>query len=137
MEFVQKNIWLVLIAITSGLMFIWPSVARRISQVKEATVAEAVQLINRQDAQVIDVRETGEFKTGHVPDARHIPAGEMAARTKELEKFRDKPILLVCASGNRSASAAATLKKAGFTQVRSLGGGMSAWQQAGMPVKKG
>lgn len=137
MEFVQKNIWLVLIAIVSGLMFIWPTIAKRISQAKEAGVADAVQMINRQDAQVVDVRETGEFNSGHIADARHIPVGQLGERAKELEKFKDKPILLVCASGNRSMTAAATLRKAGFTQIWSLAGGMNAWQQAGMPVKKG
>jgi len=111
-------------------------VAKRFSQTKEASVAEAVQLINRQDAQVVDVRESGEFNGGHIVDARHIPVGQIGERTKELEKFKDKPIVLVCASGNRSASAAGALKKAGFTQVWSLAGGMNAWQQAGMPVKK-
>jgi rhodanese-related sulfurtransferase len=136
-EFVQKNIWLVLIAIVSGLMFLWPTVARRISRTQEATVPEAVQLINRQDAQVVDVRESGEFGSGHIPNARHIPAAQIAERAKELEKFKDKPIVLVCASGNRSTSAAGALKKAGFAQVYSLGGGMGAWQQAGMPVQKG
>jgi len=136
-EFVQTNIWLVLIAIVSGLMFLWPTVARRISRTQEATVAEAVQLINRQDAQVVDVRESGEFSSGHIPSARHIPAGQIAERSKELEKFKDKPIVLVCASGNRSTGAAGALKKAGFAQVYSLGGGMGAWQQAGMPVQKG
>jgi len=136
-EFVQKNIWLVLIAIVSGLMFIWPTIARRISQTREASVAEAVQMINRQDAQVVDVRDTGEFNAGHIANARHVPAAQVGERARELEKFKDRPIVLVCASGNRSAGAAAALKKAGFTQVWSLGGGMHAWQQAGMPVQKG
>jgi len=137
LEFVQKHIWLVLMAIVSGLMFLWPTVARRISRTQEATVPEAVQLINRQDAQVVDVRESGEFSSGHIPNARHIPAGQITERTKELEKFKDKPIVLVCASGNRSTTAAGALKKAGFAQVYSLGGGMGAWQQAGMPMQKG
>lgn len=136
MEFVQKNIWLVLIAIVSGLMFIWPSIARRISQTSEANVAEAVQLINRQDAQVVDVRGEGEFRNGHIPNARNIPTEQIGERAKELEKFKNKPIVLVCASGNRSSSAAGVLKKAGFAQVYALGGGMNAWQQAGMPVQK-
>ena len=137
MEFVQKNIWLVLIAVVSGLMFIWLTLTKRISKAKEAGVADAVQMINRQDAQVVDVRETSEFNAGHIADARHIPVGQLVERVKELEKFKDKPIVLVCASGNRSTTAAATLHKAGFTQVWSLAGGMNAWQQAGMPIRKG
>jgi rhodanese-related sulfurtransferase len=135
-DFVQENIWLVLIAVVSGLMFVWPSVAKRIHRTREVGVVEAVQLINRQDAAVLDVREPGEFKSGHIPNARNIPVGVLGERTKELEKLKAKPVLLTCASGNRSATAAGSLRKAGFEQVYALAGGMGAWQQAGMPVEK-
>ena len=136
MKFVQDNIWLVLIAVVSGLMFVWPSVAKRINRAREVGVAEAVQLINRQDAAIVDVREPGEFKSGHIPNARNVPLGQIGERTKELEKAKGKPVLLTCASGNRSLTAAGTLRKAGFEQVYSLAGGMGAWQQAGMPTEK-
>lgn len=136
MEFIQKNIWLVLIAVVSGIMLIWPSIAKRLTRTRELNVADAVQLINRQDAAIVDVREPAEFKAGHIPNARNIPAGDIAGRMKELEKLAKRPILLACASGSRSASAGATLQKAGLEQVYTLAGGMSAWQQAGMPVQK-
>ncbi len=136
MKFVQDNLWLVLIAIVSGLMFIWPMVAKLLNRSKEVGVAEAVQLINRQDAAVVDVREPGEFKGGHIPNARNIPLGQLAERARDLDKLKAKPVVLACASGNRSMTAAGTLRKAGFAQVVSLSGGMAAWQQAGMPVEK-
>jgi rhodanese-related sulfurtransferase len=135
-KFVQDNIWLVLIAVVSGLMFIWPSIAKRVSRTKEVGVVDAVQLINRQDAAVVDVREPGEFKSGHIPNARNIPLGQIGERSKELEKLKGKPILLACATGNRSATAAGTLRKSGFEQVVALAGGMNAWTQAGMPTEK-
>ena len=135
-EFIQKNIWLVMIAVVSGVMLIWPLVAKRFSGTKEVSVVDAVQLINRQDAVILDVREPAEFKSGHVPNARNIPAGQVGDRLKELERFKARPILLTCASGNHSGAAASTLQKAGFAQVCSLAGGMGAWQQAGMPVQK-
>ena len=136
MKFVQDNLWLVLIAIVSGLMFIWPMVAKLFNRSKEVGVAEAVQLINRQDAAVVDVREPGEFKGGHIPNARNIPLGQLAERARDLDKLKGKPVVLACASGNRSMTAAGTLRKAGFAQVVSRSGGMAAWQQAGMPVEK-
>jgi rhodanese-related sulfurtransferase len=136
-QFVQNNIWLVLAAVVSGLMFLWPSVAKRFSRTREVGPVEAVQLINRQDAAIVDVREPGEFKGGHIPNARNIPLGQIAERMKDLEKLKGKPVLVICASGNRSASACATLHQAGFEQVYSLAGGMGAWQQAGMPSEKG
>jgi rhodanese-related sulfurtransferase len=134
-EFVQEQIWLVLIAVVSGLMFIGATITKLINR-SEVGVAQAVHLINRQDAAIVDVREPGEFKSGHIPNARNIPVGQLGDRTKELEKSKSKPILLVCASGSRSASAAGQLRKAGFEQAVSLAGGMGAWQQASMPVEK-
>ena len=135
-EFLQDNIWLVLAAVVSGVMFLWPSVAKGLARTREVGVAEAVQLINRQDAAILDVREPGEFKAGHIPNARNVPVGELAARMKELDKLKSRPILVTCASGNRSTPACSALTKAGFEQVYALSGGLSAWQQAGMPVKK-
>ena len=97
---------------------------------------EATQLINREDAVVIDVREAGEYNAGHLLDARHIPLGELAKRTAELDKFKDKPIILNCQSGARSASACSILSKAGFARVHNLEGGIAAWEQAGMPISR-
>ena len=135
-EFVQKNIWLVIAAVVSGALFVWPSVARLFSRAREVGVAQAVQLINRKDAAIIDVREPAEFKAGHIPNARNIPAGQIKERTKELGKFKSKPLLLVCQTGNRSAQVCASLQKDGIGEPVALSGGMAAWQQAGMPVEK-
>ena len=135
-EFIQKNIWLVMIAVASGAMLVWPLISKRFLRGKELGVVQAVQLINRQDAVVVDVREPAEFKAGHIPNARNIPHGQIGDRLKELEKFKSKPILLSCATGQRSASACNVLQKAGFADVYSLSGGMNAWLQASMPVEK-
>lgn len=137
MKFVQENIWLFLIALTSGLLFIWPTIARRLSGVRQLSTLEAVQLINRRDAVLIDVREETEYNTARVAGSRHIPLKSLDGRLGELEKLKSKPILLICQTGNRSAQAAGSLKKAGFGDVASLAGGLHAWQQAGMPVEKG
>jgi rhodanese-related sulfurtransferase len=138
LEFLQKgyNLWLLMAAVVSGALFIWPSIAKVLSKTKEAGVAQAVQLINRQDAIVIDVREPGEFRGGHIPNARNIPLGQLAGKLKDLEKHKAKPVVLSCQTGSRSAQAAATLMQAGFPEVYSLSGGMNAWQQANMPVEK-
>jgi rhodanese-related sulfurtransferase len=138
LEFLQKgyNLWLLMGAVVSGALFVWPSIAKLLSKTKEVGVAQAVQMINRQDAAVIDVREPGEFRGGHIPNARNIPLGQVAGKMKDLEKLKDKPVLLSCQTGARSAQAAATLRQAGFAQVFNLAGGMTAWQQASMPVEK-
>ncbi len=136
MEFVQKNIWLVMIAVASGALFIWPTIAKLFSRGREVGVAEAVQLINRKDAVIVDVREPNEFKNGRIPHARNIPVDRINERVKELEKLKTKPLLLVCQTGSRSAQACGGLLKDGFAQAVALSGGMAAWQQAGMPVEK-
>ena len=97
---------------------------------------EATMLVNREDAIIIDVREQGEYAQGHIPNARHIPAGEIDRRAKEMEKWKDHPVILCCATGARSSSAGSALKKAGFAKVYNLRGGMMEWQKAGQPVSR-
>lgn len=135
MEFINQNIFLVGIAVVSGLALVWQFFGP--GNAAEVNPAQATLLINREDAQVIDVREVDEFAAGHLPEARHIPLGKLAERAGELEKLKDKPIILYCASGMRSLKACGELKKLGFTRPHSLAGGIDAWRQANLPVKKG
>ncbi|HEX8987392.1 MAG TPA: rhodanese-like domain-containing protein [Rhodocyclaceae bacterium] len=130
MEFIQENITWVLLAVVSGGMLLWTT----LKGTAGISVAEATSLINREDGVVVDVRETGEWSSGHIPNARHIALGQLGDHISELSKVKDKPIIVCCASGNRSSSACATLKKAGFERVFNLAGGMGAWRDAGLPV---
>ena len=102
-----------MIAVASGGLFIWPSIAKLFNRAREIGVSEAVLLINR-----------------------NVPAGELTSRMKDLEKLKAKPVLLVCQSGARSAQTCSALQKDGYAQAVALAGGMAAWQQAGMPVEK-
>lgn len=136
MKFVWNNIWLVLAALISAAILIWPLVNRRISGVPEVGALEAVQLLNRKDAVLIDVREPAEFSAGHAPGARNIPLAQLGTRIGELEKFKNRPAVVICQSGSRSHAATALLRKAGFGEVVVLAGGIGAWQQANMPVEK-
>lgn len=131
MDFVQQNIMWVMAAVISGAMLL-ASIVR--SSGKGVSVTEATLLINREDALVVDVRETGEWSTGHIPNARHIALGQLDKHMSELEKFKNRPVIICCASGNRSSSACGTLKRAGFERVFNLSGGLSAWTGAGLPV---
>ena len=85
-------------------------------------------------AVVIDVREPGEYVSGHVPGARLIPMGQLPARMHEID--RDRPVHLVCATGNRSKSMASLLERNGF-EVVNVDGGTSAWMRTGRPVTTG
>lgn len=134
MTFVQNNIVLILAALISGGMLLWPLLSRRDDG--EVGTLAAVQLINHQDALVLDVREDIEYDAGHIANAKHIPVGKMEERLQELEKFKSKPIVVVCRSGMRSSRACSVLRKHGFTDVHNLAGGINAWQQASLPVAK-
>lgn len=136
MQFIHNNFWLFLIAIMSGIMLLWSFVGNRLRGIREADSAAALQLINHKDAVVLDVREADEFKTGRLLNAKHIPLGKLRDRVGELERYRDKPIVVVCRSGNRSATACSLLGKEGFAQVYNLSGGIMAWQKAGLPVER-
>ncbi|MFD2191387.1 rhodanese-like domain-containing protein [Pistricoccus aurantiacus] len=98
--------------------------------------SEATQLINREDAVVIDIRDAKDFKAGHIAGARNIPQSKLDARLGELEKFKDKPAIVVCKQGQSSSVATAKLTKAGFSRALKLKGGMAQWQADSLPVVK-
>ena len=135
MKFVMDNIFLVAVAVVSGAMLIWP-LLRRGAGGPSVNTLEATQMINRQDALVLDVREQAEYAQSHILNARGLPLSQLEARIGDIEKFKDKPLIVYCATNNRSSAAVATLKKRGFTNAVVLSGGFAAWQQAGLPVQK-
>ena len=133
MQFLQDNWMLLALAMFSGAMLAWSFIGGRLSGVEQADTLKATRLYN-DDALVLDVREDKEFAAGHIPKARHIPLGQLAGRIKELDKFKGKPVLITCRSGQRSASACRMLKKAGFETVYNQAGGIIAWERANLPV---
>jgi len=137
--FLQKNpmnmVLLGTVLVTGG-MLIWPLVGKLMRPGREVGPVEAVQLMNRRDAVVLDLRDAADYKAGHITNARHLPEGEIESRMKELEKLKSKPIIVSCARGTRAMSAANRLRALGFNEVFSLRGGIAGWQQANMPLEK-
>ncbi|RLJ67804.1 rhodanese-like domain-containing protein [Sulfurisoma sediminicola] len=131
MDFVQQNMMWVMLAAISGGMLLLQTLRGGGDNI---SVADATLKLNREDALIIDVRETHEWDRGHIPNARHIALGQIGKRIQEIEKFKSRPVIVVCASGNRSSSACGTLKRAGFEQVFNLAGGIGAWSEANLPV---
>jgi rhodanese-related sulfurtransferase len=136
LEFIQQNIYLVAIAIFSGAMLL-STTFRATGGKNSLSTTQATLLINREDAQVVDVREPAEYAAGHLPESRNIPVGALEERISEIEKLKDSPLILLCQSGVRSSSACTKLAKLGFNKVHNLDGGIEAWVQAGLPIKKG
>jgi len=135
MDFVQNNLLLIAVAFVSGAMLIWPLVRRGTGGPWVGTL-QATHLINRDDALVLDVREPAEYAKGHILGAKNAPLAELERRMPELAKFKARPVIVLCESGNRSGNAIAVLRRNGFANVYNLAGGLAAWQQAGLPVAK-
>lgn len=98
--------------------------------------ADLVQLMNREAAVVIDIRDRAAFQEGHIIGAFNFPAAELTKDFSKLNKHRDKPLVIVCATGQKSAEVAGKLKQQNYAQVHVLSGGMNAWKNAQMPVVK-
>jgi rhodanese-related sulfurtransferase len=111
-----------------------PPVTQPAALALEVSVAQAAALRD-QGAFVLDVREPDEWAAGHIEGATLIPLGQLAGRVGEVP--RDRTVVVVCHSGNRSAQGRDILRQAGFTNVTSMAGGMSAWTAAGQPVVQG
>jgi rhodanese-related sulfurtransferase len=92
--------------------------------------------MQKQGALLLDVREQDEYAAVHAPDSTLIPLGQLSSRLAEIQKYKNKPVAVVCRSGRRSAQAVELLRKAGFTQAVNVEGGMNAWESAGLPVVK-
>lgn len=131
MDFVLQNIFIIAVAVVSGVALMWPGLSRaRGANGVDAT--GATQLVNQQNAVFVDVRPPVDYEKGHIAQARNVPVDEIEARAASLPK--NKPLIVVCGNGRTAARAAAQFKAKGFEQVHTLNGGLLAWQQAGLPV---
>jgi rhodanese-related sulfurtransferase len=119
-------------AATSGGLLLWPMLKAGNGTV---TPQEAVQLINREKAVVVDVSTAAEFAAGHVAGARHLALADVATG-KGLPSNKTLPLVLVCASGNRAGKAVAPLTQLGHARVVVLAGGLAAWREANLPTEK-
>ncbi len=135
MNFFVDNWPLLAIALASGGMLMWPGLSKVGAGGLSPT--DAVMLMNREKAVVIDVCEPDEFAAGHIGAAKNIPLSQLEAKLPAAVKNKNLPVILVCASGIRSGKAVATAKKLGYEQAQSLDGGMKAWREASLPVDKG
>lgn len=140
MQFFLDNIFLILAAFISGGLLVWP-LATRGSSARQVNTLGATQLLNAEDALLIDIREAAELSKGQVPQATHMPGSTLASQMNEISRLaqsgkKPRPVILMCASGFRSTQAGRKLRKAGIAEVYSLEGGFDAWKQAGLPVSQ-
>ena len=134
LNFLVANWYLVLAALVSGGLLVWPMISRG-TQGGKVTPAEAVRLINREKAVLIDVSEPAEYAAGHAVGAKSVPLAGLETATN-LPKNKALPLVVVCPTGARASRAVAALKKLGFENASALAGGLSAWREANLPVER-
>ena len=136
MQFVINNWYLFLAAAVIIALLVGQPLRARVSGIVALRPHEAVRVINRENAVLVDVREAAEYEAGHIPNALHIPLAGIAD-AKPLQKLKEKPVVLYCRTGQRSMQASGRLRAQGFTQVYNLAGGIGAWQNENLPVERG
>ena len=135
-QFVINNWYLfVALAVILFLLAAGP-LSQQMHGIRNAHSAQAIQLLNREHGVVVDVCEPKEFSAGHVPNAINLPLSSLKDRLRDLEKHKNKPIIVSCRSGNRSLKGAVILRRHGFATVYNLAGGLQAWERDNLPLEK-
>jgi rhodanese-related sulfurtransferase len=133
-KFFLDHWYLFLMAGASGAGLLWPWVAQGGGR-SGVSSAQAVQLINRQKAVLIDVREAAEYNLDHAKGAKSVPLSGLAAGARGLPKNKTLPLVVMCATGARARKAALTLRELGFQETHVLSGGLAAWREAQLPIE--
>ena len=134
MNFLIQNWFLIVAALVSGGMLLWPLIMSG-SQGAALSPAQAVQVVNREKGVLIDVSEPEEFAKGHAVGARNIPFGQLDGH-RQLPSNKALPLVVVCPTGARAGRAAGMLRKLGYEKAQVLAGGLKAWREANLPVEK-
>ena len=134
MKFFIDNWMLIAIALSSGGLLLWPVFQGATAVGIDS--GKAIQLINREKANVVDVSDAAEFAAGHIVGSKNLPLADLEAKLAGAVKNKNLPLVLVCQSGARSAKAVNIAKKLGYEQAQSMQGGLKAWKLANLPVEK-
>jgi len=134
MEFAGNNMLLVGAFFAVLGMLLFTEYTRFFSGLKALSPFAATQLLNGGEAVFLDVRDEKEYKAGHVMNARHVPLSTMDKYLHELEKHKDKAVVVYCDTGSRAQRAGVRLRKNGFTQLHTIAGGLNEWEKANLPT---
>jgi rhodanese-related sulfurtransferase len=136
--FLGNHAMLALLFVVLLVAIVVGEIMRLMRKYTELTPAGLTQLINRENALVIDLSSIADYEKAHIPGSKHVAMSQFDPETnKDLSKAKELPVVAVCKDGRHSEKAAQRLVKAGFQKVYTLGGGVYAWQQAQLPVAKG
>lgn len=137
LEFAQQNLLLSIALAGITLALVYTEVMRLFRGYKAVNPAQLTELINRENALVVDLRGQAEYEKGHIIGAKHLLPSAVEPEGKLLGKAKESPVVLVCAAGLTASASAEKLVKAGFKRVSVLDGGVGAWTAAGLPLAKG
>jgi len=135
MDFLTDNWMLIVIALLASGALLWDIVGERLAGMPRLSPAQAVQLINRENAAVVDLRSTEVFARGHITGAVNLPASQLGEAATRLGKVAGRPLVLVCDGNAAAVAAGRRLREVGNDRLNLLAGGMTAWREAGLPVR--
>lgn len=134
MNFIIENWQLVFVVVASGIALLLPTLLS--GGAGAISCADAVRLINKEKANIVDVRRPDEFVTGSIAGAKNVEITKIEANLSSAVKNKEAPLVLICASGARSQGAVRLAQKLGYSRVFSMSGGLKAWREANLPVTK-
>lgn len=132
-EFLSQQ-WMLVGALMVAAGLLWMHESRKSGQ--SLTPRQAITLVNGEDGVFLDLRDSSEFGSGHIANAINIPASKLDGRVAELEKYREKPIVLVCKMGQQAGAVGKQLQSRGFSRIYRMSGGMMEWAQLQLPLVK-
>jgi rhodanese-related sulfurtransferase len=130
-EFLTQQ-WILAAALSSVVIMLFMHETRKSGP--SLSPQKAINMVNAEQGVFLDLRDAADYKQGHIVDAVHIPSGKLAERMAELEKYRNKPIILVCKMGQQASAAGKQLKGNNFEQVYKMTGGMMEWSNLQLPT---
>lgn len=134
LKFIIDNWMLLCVALVSGLLLVTPVLQGAMDMGLSATLV--VQMMNKERANLVDVRSLPEYNEEHIAGSEHLALVELEAKLSQTLKNKQLPLIMVCASGPRAQKAVAIAKKLGYAQVHSLSGGLKSWKEAGLPLQR-
>ncbi|MFQ5659814.1 MAG: rhodanese-like domain-containing protein [Gammaproteobacteria bacterium] len=135
-EFIGNHLFLVSLLIAIVILLFWNIFSGAISGIKQLTPLQATQMMNHENALILDVRLQDDFKKGHILNAVNIPEPDLQPRQKELKKYQKQIVITCCSNGTVSTRVARTLKNGDFENIYCLSGGLLAWQNANLPLTR-
>jgi rhodanese-related sulfurtransferase len=136
LEYAARNYHLLIPAVLLAVLAVFVELRHRKKGALAISPADAVDLMNKAGALVLDVRDSKEYEAGHIINARNVAAGELQSKLDTFKKHREKPVIVYCENGSTSAAAAQTLRTQGFSKVVTLRGGLQSWRQENLPLVK-